>query len=139
MHINKPKNLKSAGFTLIELLIVIIIIGILAAIGFVAYTGSQNKAKKADAEATLSQIRSKLAEYNAENDKYPKDEAAVVTYLKDNNNTTIGDKLNSETKLIYAGSPSGCETTDDCTGYTLTAKGSLWGKTDGTDDIKLTN
>lgn len=134
MQIKKAKSLKSAGFTLIELLIVIIIIGILAAIGFVAYTGSQNKAKKSDAEATTSQVRSKLAEYNAENDSYPADKAAVVAYLKSGNNKTVADKID-KADYTYAATPASC--TNNCTGYTLTASGSLWGK--DTEKVEVTN
>lgn len=137
MHIKKS---NSKGFTLIELLIVIIIIGILAAIAFVAYSGSQNKAKKADAQSTLSQVKSKLAEYNADNSMYPDNKAAVVTYLQSaagGNNTALGTKFNA---AGYTYSATGCDSSNtNCQGFTLTAQGTLFGGATPADDIQVTN
>lgn len=142
MQIRKIQKNKSAGFTLVELLIVIIIIGILAAIAFVAYSGAQNKAKKSDAQATLSQARSKLAEYNSDNSKYPATKGAFTTWLNSaegGNNKSLATKL-GDAGYDYAGDPTGCDTTDDCEGYTLTAKGTLFGGADNsTDNISVTN
>lgn len=45
---------QQAGFTIVELLIVIVVIGILAAITVVAYNGVQNRAKAAKISADLS-------------------------------------------------------------------------------------
>lgn len=130
MQINKMKNLKSksGGFTLIELLIVIIIIGILAAIGFVAYTGSQNRAKKASAETTLSQAKTKLGEYNADNGQYPADELAFTTWLTDeDNNAKLADKFETA-DFQYTVTGGG-------NGYTITAVGTPFGGA----DITMTN
>jgi type IV pilus assembly protein PilE len=135
MHIKKS---NSKGFTLIELLIVIIIIGILAAIAFVAYSGSQNKAKKADAQSTVAQVKTKLGEYNADNDKYPKDKATVVTWLKSTdggNNTALGDKFDT-TDYTYTPGPTGCATSDNCSSFTLKADKGLY---NGDTDITVTN
>ena len=48
------------GFTLLELIIVIIIIGVLATLGFVQYSAVIEKARGAEARATISTIRSQL-------------------------------------------------------------------------------
>lgn len=50
---------KNSGFTIVELLIVIVVIGILAAITIVAYNGIQERARLASAKAFESQFRSK--------------------------------------------------------------------------------
>ena len=48
--------MKQKGFTLIELLVVVAIIGILAAVGVVAYNGYTNAAKKAVVKSNLQSI-----------------------------------------------------------------------------------
>jgi prepilin-type N-terminal cleavage/methylation domain-containing protein len=52
---NKIKNTQR-GFTIVELLIVIVVIGILAAITLVAYNGIQDRARSAKIQADLGQI-----------------------------------------------------------------------------------
>ena len=47
---------RSSGFTLIELLVVVAILGILSAIGTLAYNGYVSGAKKSSAENYLQQI-----------------------------------------------------------------------------------
>lgn len=64
-----PKS--RSGFTLVELLIVIVVIGILAAITLVAYNGVQGRARDAAREQALQEIEGGLAMYYAENGQYP--------------------------------------------------------------------
>jgi len=65
-------NKNKPGFTIVELLIVIVVIGILAAITIVAFNGVQDKAKKSAAQSAVSQANKKVLTYAAENfDQYP--------------------------------------------------------------------
>jgi len=117
-------NKNSDGFTLIELLIVIIIIGILAAIAIVAYTGTQNKAKQSSAQATLEEVRNKLSEYNADNGFYADNQADLNTWIGSSsggNNTTLATTFVAP-EYSYTATPTGCDnSTTDCTGYTVSA------------------
>lgn len=58
------------AFTLIELMVVSVIVLILASTGLVKYYGSLEKARSAEAYATLADIASAESAYYVENDAY---------------------------------------------------------------------
>ena len=60
----------SLGFTLIELLVVVAILGIISAIGVVAYNGYIASAEKKKAELTLNSIYLAEEEYKSNNSSY---------------------------------------------------------------------
>lgn len=67
MSLQNIKKLRAErGFTIVELLIVIVVIGILAAIVVVAYNGIQNKAKTTQYLTDAQTIAKKAEAYNAE-------------------------------------------------------------------------
>ena len=75
LFMNQHKQLsrhKSFGFTIVELLIVIVVIGILAAITIVAFNGVQQQARETTVKAELRQAATKVGLFAAENsDAYP--------------------------------------------------------------------
>jgi prepilin-type N-terminal cleavage/methylation domain-containing protein len=64
-------NRNQNGFTIVELLIVIVVIGILAAITIVAYNGIQQRARNAQVIAGAETYYKGLLQYAAVNSTYP--------------------------------------------------------------------
>jgi prepilin-type N-terminal cleavage/methylation domain-containing protein len=62
---------KTSGFTIVELLIVIVVIGILAAITIVAYNGIQSRSNSAKVQQDLKSMQKLVELYKAENGSYP--------------------------------------------------------------------
>lgn len=59
------------GFTLIELLVVAVIVGILATLVAMTYSGVQAKNRNSERQASINFTQSQLETYYAENSKYP--------------------------------------------------------------------
>jgi general secretion pathway protein G len=74
-------NRKRTGFTLIELMMVVIIIGILAAMVLPKFTGSVDRARKKIAEAGLSSIAQALERYEMENGAYPSSDQGLKALM----------------------------------------------------------
>jgi prepilin-type N-terminal cleavage/methylation domain-containing protein len=67
----KLQRQNSHGFTIVELLIVIVVIGILAAITIVAYNGLQDRARATQMANGISQYVKALANHVTLNGSYP--------------------------------------------------------------------
>jgi prepilin-type N-terminal cleavage/methylation domain-containing protein len=127
---------KQSGFTIVELLIVIVVIGILAAIIITTFTGVQKKARDADRKSDINAIYSQVEVYFAQNSKYPTlanlndgtwRDANVKGLSADtihapNSSTDLQASGTSTSSYTYTATPSGCDnSTTDCVGFTLTA------------------
>jgi prepilin-type N-terminal cleavage/methylation domain-containing protein len=139
---------NNRGFTIVELLIVIVVIGILAALVVVTYSGIQEKARDTERKTDVGALYSKLEEYQAENAKYPtldnlNDSTWVAANLVGLDTQAQKDPKGADTDLAdaaaanvysYVATPADCDNGagGDCTGYTLTATleaGSTYSKT----------
>jgi len=76
---------EARGFTLVEIILVIIIIGILAAIIVPKFAGQSDKAKVATTKANVNSLRSAVRLFQSDNDGTPPSDLAtdlVPTYIR---------------------------------------------------------
>lgn len=104
--------MKQRGFTIVELLIVIVVIGILAAITIVAYNGIQGRARDSARLSDINAIRKALEVYKSFNGEYPDENASSWEYsytdpqnfiaaLKPYLGKTPVDPVNSGSRYYY--------------------------------------
>ena len=127
------------GFTIVELLIVIVVIGILAALVITTFTGIQKKARDTERTTDIKALHGQIEAYYTQNGRYPT--------LTDMNDTTwrgnnmkgldveaLKDPKGSASTLVAAAAANGyaydvqaadgtaCDnSTKDCAKYVLTA------------------
>ena len=130
-------NKRSQGFTIVELLIVIVVIGILAALVLNSFTGVQARARDTERRTDINAIATQLEVYYNDAGGYPTsaeltDDASggwVETNLKGFDKTGLidpkGNKLNaSGGSYTYTPAPASCTGATGatpCTSFTITA------------------
>jgi len=129
---------KTSGFTIVELLIVIVVIGILAALVITTYNGIQQKARDTERKTDVNAVHGQVEAYNDQNGKYPtlanvNDATFRSTNMKGLDAAALADPKNAGSQQLcgsiqagcyaYVTSPAGCDNASggDCTSYVLTA------------------
>jgi general secretion pathway protein G len=79
---------NSRGFTLVEILIVVIILGILAAIVIPQFTNASNDARNNSVAATLQTMRGQIELYKIQHGDTPPTQGNLVTLLTSKTDTT---------------------------------------------------
>jgi general secretion pathway protein G len=72
------KSLPQKGFTLVELLVVIVILGILAAVVVFAVGGSTDKAQTSACKAERSAVETAVEAYRASTGSYPTNVGSMI-------------------------------------------------------------
>ena len=133
------KVTNQKGFTIVELLIVIVVIGILAALVITTFTGIQQKARNTERTTDIKALHGQVEAYYAQNGKYPtlanlNDSTWRGTNMKGLDAEALKDPkgtaqtlvaspaANSYSYDVTASDGTACDnTTKDCAQYTLTA------------------
>jgi general secretion pathway protein G len=100
----KKKRSSSKGFTLIELLIVVIILGILAAIVTIGVAGARNKSVEKSCQSSAVALASALDSFYIDNGEFPNIAVAgwYTTTLKADGTTPLTAAFNTYIKAIPA-------------------------------------
>lgn len=152
---------KRGGFTIVELLIVIVVIGILATLVIVTFTGIQQKGRNSQRQTDINAVDSHVEAFYAQYGFYPTQAdlataTFVSTYMKGLDPEALRDPKQpaggtigttaSATQYSYVATGTGCTngtaTTitagspvdNGCTGFTLTAQ-----QEGGSDYVKKSN
>lgn len=112
---------RQEGFTIVELLIVIVVIGILAAIVITTYSGIQAKARNAKRQTDLNSVQTNLEAFYSTNGYYPSfADLNNATVVSGSTWTATNMKSLDLTALLDPSSTCTQTTTNNCLEYTTT-------------------
>lgn len=134
---------KQTGFTIVELLIVIVVIGILAAIVITTFTGVQKRARDSERKSDLQALSSQMEVYFADNSKYPtlanmNDSAWRSANLKGLKAEALADPSAPGTQSLAATAPAADSATYTYSYIPLTDADAACDNTTGNECVKYT-
>jgi type IV pilus assembly protein PilE len=109
---------KQSGFTLIELMIVIVIIGILAAIAYPSYQGALREARRGMAEGDLMAAAGFLERQYTTNPDYSSASMPTSFEAEDHYNFSLTTSA-SGARFTLSATPTGDQASDYCGTLTL--------------------
>ena len=85
----RPGARRARGFTLIEIMVVVIIIGLLAAVIVPTVLGKVDEARVAKAKQDIQSLEAALSMYYLDNSKYPTSEQGLTALVQQPTDPTI--------------------------------------------------
>lgn len=128
---------KSSGFTILELMMVVVVVGVLAAVALPMYNESVRKSRRTGMKAQLQEIQQDMERYFTLNNTY---DGFVLNAFGTYPNGSSGDKVfydisfrnpPTATEWILMAEPANAHSNDRCGRYTLNQAGQ---KTAGESD-----
>ena len=114
------------GFTIIELMIVVVVIGVLAAIALPAYQNYAKQARRADAKTSLFEVQLAMEKYRANNSTFTTNMTDLgypgATNQQSKEGYYILDIPSAAAASTYTitADPTGIQANDDCGTFTIT-------------------
>ena len=122
---------KENGLTLIELMIVVLIVGVLAAVAIPVYTSYVQRARRADAKTALLQVRGAQETYRAEHGSFAASAAALQNTMGAPQTTispyyTWGFTVLNQNSFTAQAVPTGTQASDSGGTLFINQDGSQW-------------
>jgi len=125
MSTDRTRSARSRGFTVVELLVVVVIVGVLAAIALPAYKNQMQKTRRSDAKSALIGAAGQMERYMTEHGTYSTATLTLISVPATTQNGYYTLSLANLTASSYTlrAAPAGNQVGDPCGTMTYTDQG----------------